>query len=277
MLLDSHQHFWKYHPKTHSWITDEMFTIRKDFLPKHLAPVLKENKVDGCILVQSEQTEGATQQLIDWAQKNPFVKGIVGWVNLLDEKSLVSCLEKYKQYSIVKGFRHIVQAEATDFLLDKNFKKGLELLATYNYTFDLLIREEQLPKAISLVAQLPQQSFVLDHLAKPSISNGVSSDWEKYIRELAKYPNVYAKLSGMVTETKQYIWKKEEFRAFLDIMVDCFGVNRLMFGSDWPVCLVVADYKEVLGLITDYFSSFSTNDYLKVMGLNATHFYNIQT
>ena len=252
MIIDSHQHFWKYHPDSHSWIDESMKAIAKDFSPSDLKPILDENQVDGCIAVQVDHLEKDTEFLLECAQSNPFIKGVVGWVDL-QASNVNDRLAYFSKNNLFKGVRHIVQAEPVDFMLGHAFQNGISQLAQYGLTYDILIYPHQLKNAIKLVEKFPNQSFVLDHIAKPKISDGVSENWKSNIEKLASHKNVYCKLSGMVTETNNFRWKINDFTPFIDTIVNAFGIDRVMFGSDWPVCLTAANYNEVLNIITKYF------------------------
>lgn len=275
MIIDSHQHFWNYDPVRDSWIDESMEVIRKDFLPIDLEPILNVNNVDGCIAVQADQSEEETEFLLDCADQNPFIKGVVGWLDLRAD-NIEERIAHYYKNKLFVGVRHVVQGESDDeFMLKPAFLNGISKLEKYGLTYDILIHQEQLEQAIALVERFPKQQFVLDHIAKPKISKGVDAKWEKNIRALASYKNVACKISGMVTETQDFKWHKNEFSAFLDIIIDAFGVDRVLYGSDWPVCLLAGKYKEVLQIIEEYFTSFSSEEKLKVMGDNAVRIYNL--
>ncbi|MEA5429107.1 amidohydrolase family protein [Arcicella lustrica] len=275
MTIDSHQHFWQYDAQRHDWISEEMKVIQRDFLPSDLAPILQENNISGCVAVQADQTLAETDFLIDLANKNDFIKAVVGWVDLL-AVDVDDTLEQYAEHKIVKGFRHIVQGEAdTEFMLRPKFKAGITALGAFDFTYDILIYHYQLEQAIQLAKFFPNQKFVLDHIAKPDIKSGEYAAWQTNIKKLALHQNVYCKLSGMVTEGEWKDWKVSDFKIYLDTVVKAFGTERIMYGSDWPVCLVAAQYEEQLGIVNEYFSAFSSLEKKKVMGANALKFYNI--
>lgn len=274
MRIDSHQHFWKYQAEKHAWIDDSMRKIRKDFLPEDLAPILKANNVDGCIAVQADQTETETQFLLNCAEKNDFIKGVVGWVDLR-ANNIEERLKHFSENPYFKGVRHVVQAEADDFMLGDDFQNGISKLEQFNLTYDILIFPSQLPAAIALVEKFPNQKFVIDHIAKPAISSGLDETWVYGMRQLAKHDNVFCKVSGMITETQNFKWHQQNFIPFLEVIFNAFGVDRIFFGSDWPVCLVAGEYKEVQDIITDYFTNQSKEVIEKIMGINAAKFYNI--
>ena len=256
MKLDSHQHFWKYSPQQHNWIDDSMVSLKRDFLPNDLEPHLIENKIEACVVVQADQSEKETEFLLELATQYEFIKGVVGWVDLR-AKNVEERLQFYSQNQYFKGVRHIVQSEKQDFLLDPAFQNGIGKLGNLNLTYDLLIYSHQIEAAIKLVSQFPNQKFVLDHLAKPNIKNGKIDPWKNQIQRLAQFSNVSCKISGMVTEADHVQWKPSDFIPYLDIVFEAFGENRILFGSDWPVCLLAASYQEVYHLITDYTANFS--------------------
>ena len=273
-IIDSHQHFWKYHPQNHAWINEDMKIIQKDFLPEELASIFGKESIDGCISVQVYQTEAETQFQIELSKNNPFIKGVVGWINLISP-SIETALEKYHTQTIVKGFRHILQGEAKGFMLQPRFIDGLKVLANNNYTYDLLIYHHQIPEAIELLKDLDELKIVVDHIAKPDIKNGDISEWSKNIKALAKYPNVHCKISGMTTEADWRKWTSEELTPYLNIVVEAFSINRLMFGSDWPVCLVASSYHQWLRTVKDYFSTFTKEEQAKIFAANCESFYTL--
>lgn len=274
MTIDSHQHFWQYNPIKHQWINDDMADIRKDFSPDDLFPLLQKNNIDATVLVQVDQTETETNLLIDLASKYNFIRGIVGWVDLKSD-NIQDRLSYYKQNDIVKGFRHILQGEDPEFMLEQKFLKGIAALKWFNLTYDILIFPRHLSAAIELVKKNPNQLFVIDHIAKPYIKLGLIQEWKDGIEAISKFDNVYCKISGMVTEADFAKWNQNDFRPYIDIVVNAFGTKRIMFGSDFPVCLVAASYEEVLSIAQDYFSSFSITEQQDFFGNNAIHFYNL--
>ncbi|MBC7891320.1 MAG: amidohydrolase family protein [Sphingobacteriaceae bacterium] len=275
MKIDAHQHFWKFDPIRDAWITESMTAIRRDFGPTDLKPCLDQHGFNGCVAVQADQSEDETNFLLGLADEHAFVKGVVGWVDFR-ASNLSERLAHYAAFPKLKGFRHVVQSEADDlFLLRTEFLAGIRALAGYEFTYDLLIYPNQLGVAREFTARFPAQKFVLDHLAKPLIRQGVVDRWKPDIQSLAKHENVYCKVSGLVTEADPEHWHRDDFRPYLDAVVEAFGVNRLLFGSDWPVCLLAAEYAEVVGLVEDYFSGFSKTEKAKIWGGNAAKFYNL--
>lgn len=276
MKIDSHQHFWNYDPAKYSWINDAMHKIKKDFLPSDLAPVLQKNSIDGTVAVEAFHSEKETEFLLDLASEFSFIKGVVGWVDLYSE-NVGSRLEMFSKNPIFKGVRHTVYDEKGEFLTETLFQKGIAALEELGLTYDLLIFEHQLPGAIELVKKFPKQRFVLDHMAKPRISpDGPSEEWTSNIRTLAENKNVFCKVSGLVTETPEFQWEKEDFKPFLKVVVEAFGEDRLMFGSDWPVCLSAAEYEDTLAIVNNYFSAAGEETLDKVFGANAAGFYNLK-
>ncbi|WP_296635663.1 amidohydrolase family protein [Polaribacter sp.] len=273
MIIDSHQHFWKYNPVRDAWIDESMEVIRRDFLPKDLKPILNNNGVDGCIAIQADQSEHETDFLLNCAKENPFIKGVVGWVDLRAD-NVEERLAYYSQNKQLKGIRHIVQAENNDFVLQADFQNGISKLEQFGLTYDLLVFPPQLEASIELVKAFPNQKFVLDHIAKPYIKDQKIEHWKTEITALAKAPNVFCKLSGMVTEADIKHWQPSDFKPYLDVVFKAFGTDRVMYGSDWPVCLLGASYSQVLKIVTDYISEFSDTEKAKILGGNALNFYN---
>jgi len=275
MIVDAHQHFWFYNAQKHAWINDEMAVLKRNFLPTDLQAVYQQNGIDACVAVQADQSEAETDFLLELAEEYDFIKGVVGWIDLRSEK-IEERLAHYAQLPKLKGFRHVVQDEPDrEFMLGKHFSEGLSLLSKYNFTYDILIFPTQLEAAIKTVQRLPSQKFVLDHIAKPYIKTGKIATWEKHIRELASHSNVYCKISGIVTEADWVNWKQKDFEPYLDVVFDTFGVDRLMFGSDWPVCLLGGQYTEVKGILEEYISKRSKEATAKIFGLNAASFYQL--
>ncbi|WP_281635497.1 amidohydrolase family protein [Flavobacterium marginilacus] len=273
--IDSHQHFWKFDPIRDSWIDDSMQKIQRDFLPEDLLPLLTENKFQGCVAVEAHQSEEQTNFLADLASKNDFIKGIVGWVDLRSE-NISERLNHFSNNKIIKGFRHVVQAEADDFMLRNDFRNGIATLKEFNFTYDILIFHRQLPAAIDLVTRFPEQKFVIDHIAKPNIKSGEIASWEKDIKEIAKFDNVSCKVSGMVTEADWNNWKSQDLKPYLDVIFENFSTDKLMFGSDWPVCNVAADYAAVVNTLENYIAQFSIQEQNKIWFENAEAFYKLE-
>ncbi len=273
--IDAHQHFWKFNPVRDAWITDEMSAIQKDFMPKDIFPLLQQHEFTGTVVVQSDQSEEENSFQLKNATEYDFIKGIVGWVDL-QAGNIEDRLAYYAQFSKMKGLRHVLQGETDRALMLKPaFKNGISLLNKYNFTYDILIFPDQLEYAAELVKEFTNQMFVIDHIAKPDIKNKKIKDWKKDIQNIAEAENVYCKISGMVTEADLKNGKKEDFHPYMDTVVEAFGTNRIMYGSDWPVCLLAAPYGSVLDIVKEYFSSFSKNEQDNFFGKNACTFYNL--
>jgi L-fuconolactonase len=276
MNIDAHQHFWKYNAQRDGWITDEMSVLKRDYLPDELSVELVANGVDACIAVQADQSEDDTYFLLDVAAKYTAIAGVVGWIDLRSP-AVGARLEHFSKYQKLCGFRHIVQSEPDDeFMLREDFLRGIASLARFNFTYDILIYPKQLPAAIKLVRRFPKQRFVIDHIAKPEIKAGKMSPWAERIREIGGNPNVFCKVSGMVTEADWKDWRAGDFRPYLDVVFEAFGTDRLLFGSDWPVCLVAGSYARVKEVVEDYIRKFSDIDKKKIFGSNAAHFYGLR-
>lgn len=275
MIIDSHQHFWNYEPIKHEWIGDNMAAIRSDFTPIDLKKVYNENGIDGCVAVQADQTLAETDFLLELASQNDYIKGIVGWVDL-HANDIDEVLEKYSQYEKIKGFRHVVQEEPDhNFLLRPNFLRGIKALEKYDFTYDILIFPHQLGATLEFVKQFPNQKFVIDHIAKPYIKDGFYEGWATLIKEIAKQENVYCKISGMITEADYKSWTEAQLHPYMDLVFNAFGSQRIMFGSDWPVCLVAGNYSEVKSIVTNFISKIPEVEQKAIMGENAIQFYNL--
>ncbi|MBV9961118.1 MAG: amidohydrolase family protein [Parafilimonas sp.] len=274
-IIDSHQHFWKYNNKDFDWITDDMSVIQKDFLPGELQSIYKENNIEGCVAVQVNQTEEENNFFLNLANQFDFIKGIVGWVDLMAD-DIEDKLSYWSQYKKIKGFRHILQgAKDRALMLTPVFKNGIGCLSKYNFTYDILIYPDQLVYALALAVRFPNQKFIIDHLAKPYIKFGDTEQWKKDMEAFKICQNVYCKISGMVTEADWNDHSLQTFKPYLDVVTETFGTKKIMFGSDWPVCLVAASYKNVLQIVKDYFSSFSINEQKDIFSNNAIEFYNL--
>lgn len=276
MRVDSHNHFWKYDPVRDSWMDDSMESIRRNFMPVDFLDILKANDIGGTVAVQADQSAEETKFLLSLSKKHPEIVGVVGWVDL-QSPDIVAQLAEYALSKKLVGFRHIVQGESDpDFMQRPDFVNGISHLGAFNFTYDILIFPHQLSSAIELVQSFPNQRFIVDHLAKPYIKKGLIKEWNKNIRRLGAFTNVYCKVSGMVTEANWQEWDYEDLVPYMDVVVDAFGINRLMFGSDWPVCLLAASYRQVLNITEKYFSSFSTDEQKLFFGQNAIDCYNLQ-
>lgn len=275
MVVDAHQHFWEYNPQHHGWISEDMAAIRRDFMPGDLAPVYAKNEVAGCVALQVDQTEEENQFLIGLAADNSFIKGIVGWVDLR-AANIGERLDFYSSMKIIKGFRHIVQVETDkSFLLGEFFTRGISMLRSYNFTYDILVYANQLDQVEQFVQRFPDQPFIIDHLAKPDIKSRSIDDWTKRMSNIAKHKNVYCKLSGMVTEADWKKWTYQDLEPYMQAVLNAFGAERLVYGSDWPVCLVAAAYERQFEVVKTFIGSLSHSEQQKILGENAVRFYHL--
>jgi L-fuconolactonase len=275
MKLDSHQHFWSYDAVQYPWIPQGS-PLQRDWLPEDLAALQKPLGFEGSIAVQARQTVEESRWLLTLADHAPSVRGVVGWVDLRSP-GVEAQLAELAPHPKFRGVRHVVQDEPdVNFMLGAEFQRGIGKLAAFKLTYDILIYPQQLPAAIALAQKFPAQPFVLDHIAKPNIKDGTLDPWRAQIRELAQAPNVMCKVSGMVTEAKHEGWKEEDFRPYLDVVFEAFGTERLMFGSDWPVCLLAGSYAQVLALVNDYVVPHDPASRAKVLGENAMRFYGVK-
>lgn len=274
MIIDSHQHFWKYSPQTHGWVSDDMSVLKRDFLPDHFVEIVERQKIEGTVAVQADQSEEETKFLLSLAAQFPFIKGVVGWVDLRDDV-LEKKLEGFKENIVLKGFRHIVQSEPQGFLQNEKFINGVNKLAGHDFSYDLLIYHHQLAEALAFAQKTTNVRIVLDHIAKPSIKTGQKTRWELNLAALATFENISCKLSGMVTEANWNQWTYEQLEPFIDEVFECFGPDRIMYGSDWPVCLLAGNYEDQFSVVEKYISRLSENEKRKVLGENAKRFYNL--
>jgi len=273
MRIDAHQHFWRYSAEEYDWIDDSMASLRRDFLPLDLKPELDAAGFDACIAVQARQTLEETRWLLELADENPFIAGVIGWVDLRAE-SVREQLAELSENPRLVGVRHVVQAEPDDrFLLRPDFLRGIAALQEFDLTYDILIYPRHLPVAVEFVSRFPQQHFVLDHLAKPFIKAQTIEPWASNIRELARFPNVFCKVSGMVTEADWTSWKPEHFQPYLETALQAFAPDRLMIGSDWPVCRVAGSYSKVMSLVIEFLDQHAPDAREKLLGGNAQRAY----
>jgi L-fuconolactonase len=276
MHIDAHQHFWIYDPREYEWIDETMTPLRRDFLPANLRQELEREGFQGSVAVQARQSLRETRSLLDFATQSPFILGVVGWVDLRSPQAGAD-LKQLAQNPKLVGIRHIVQSEPDDrFLLQSDFLRGISLLGQFDLAYDILIYPKHLTVAAEFVRRFPEQRFVLDHMAKPEIRSGKINQWKKGIAELAAYPNVYCKLSGLVTEADCNRWKPEDMRPYLDAAFEYFEANRLMIGSDWPVCTLAGSYSQVMGLVKEYLSGHSEQEREAVLGGNAKRFWRLK-
>ncbi len=276
MRLDAHQHFWKYNPAQHVWMTDDMAVLRRDYLPDELQPLLRAAGFDGTIAVQARQMIEETEWLLQLAGEHDYIQGVVGWVDL-QSPSVRTQLEKFSRHPKLVGVRHVVHDEPDDdFMLRPEFRRGIGQLPEFDLTYDLLLFPKHLPVAAKLVAEFPQQRFVLDHIAKPAIRDGLVSPWREDLRRLAEFPNVCCKLSGLVTEAPWKQWRPEQFHPYLEVVLSAFGPERVMIGSDWPVCTLSADYTTTMNIVFHHLRQYPAAVREQALGGNCARFYGIK-
>ncbi|MGB3065512.1 amidohydrolase family protein [Sphingobacterium thalpophilum] len=275
MRIDTHQHFWKFDPVRDSWITDEMHEIQRDFTPLDIQFLLERNGFAGSVAVQASQSAMETAYLVGLSKEYAFIKGVVGWVDL-QAQDIDQQLADYRSESIIKGFRHVVEGESDpDFLIRPAVLNGLKALAEFGYTYDLLIRPRHYAATLQCVEQNPRLQFVLDHIAKPPIKSREFDEWAAFIDRLAAFPNVVCKVSGLATEADWTAWKLDDFKQYVDHIVDRFGKQRIMYGSDWPVCLLAASYEESIAIVEDKLGQFTTAEKNAFWAENAIRIYNL--
>ena len=273
--VDAHQHFWRYSAEEYGWINDAMRVIRRDFLPVDLLPLLRETGVDATVAVQTCHSLEETEWLLRLAGEYDWIAGVVGWVSLADREIDV-VLERFASDAKFRGVRHVLQAEPDEYMLRHDFNAGLARLRRYSLVYDALVFEHQLATAIQLVDRHPEQSFVLDHLAKPRIAAQEFEPWRMRIREMARRPHVDCKLSGMVTEADYHAWTLDDMRPYIETVLEAFGPERILFGSDWPVCTVASSYVRWVSVVDEFVKELSADEQKAVWGENAARVYRLQ-
>jgi L-fuconolactonase len=275
MRIDAHQHFWHYQPDTHGWISDEMSVLRKDFMPEELKTPLADFSFDGSVVVQANETYAENDFLLDIAQKHNYIKGIVGWINLLDPNAEIKMIALKSIPSIV-GFRTIMQGSPDEkYLGNKLFYENVKRLASFDYTFDLLVHNNQLDSLIRFTDKLPDNRFILDHLGKPAIKNKEYKEWKSEIKILAANPNMYCKLSGMTTEADLKNWTYNDLYPYMEIAAEYFGIDRICFGSDWPVCLAAGSFATTYSVVDQFCAQLKQEEKDKIFGQNTKDFYKL--
>ena len=274
-MIDAHQHFWRYEPGEYGWIDDSMVAIRRDFLPADLKRAASGTGISGVVSVQARQSTRETAWLLELASNDPFISAVVGWVSLASP-GIEAELERLAGETKLRGVRHVLQDEADDYMLQPAFDRGLGALRGRRLVYDILVFERQLPAAIALVDRHPDQVFVLDHVAKPRIRDGVLEPWRTHVRELARRPNVYCKLSGMVTEADHRSWTVEQLRPYVETVVEAFTPERLMFGSDWPVCLLACGYGRWIDAVRGLLAHLSQTEQQQILGGTACRAYRLE-
>jgi len=274
--IDAHHHLWRYTPSEYDWIDESMQTLRRDFMPDDLKVAMQSAGVDGAIAVQARQTLEETRWLLDLAEANDEIRGVVGWAPIAGE-DFPGVMEEFDGRAKLKGLRHVIQGEKDEnYILREDFNAGIRALAGSGLVYEILIYERHVPQTIEFVDRHPQQVFVLDHVAKPLIAAGIVEPWATRMRELAKRENVWCKVSGIVTEADWKTWTPEKLKPYMDVAVEAFGPQRLIVGSDWPVCLVACSYERWWHVLREYFAEFSDAERAQVFGGNAIQVYNLQ-
>jgi len=276
MRIDAHQHFWKYHAQQQQWIDHHMSAIKRDFLPEQLSLLLQAEQMDGCIAVQADETRAETDFLLDLARQYPFIKAVVGWVDMLSAE-IASELDRYRNQDRLVGFRHVIEAEPdSDFLMQDLFLKSMRELTKRGYTYDLLIRPRHFQSTLACVQHNPQQQFILDHMAKPDIKNQDFSSWAVFIEAIAAFPNVACKVSGLLTEAHWQRWNIADFEPYIQYVMDCFGKDRIIFGTDWPVSTLSGTYADCQAIIEPCMVDFTAAEKAAFYGGNAMRIYQIK-
>jgi len=276
MTIDAHQHFWQFNPVRDAWMREgSMSAIRRDFLPADLQPLLTKCGIEACIAVQADQSETETEFLLELADRHAFIRGVVGWVDLR-AKNLPERLDFFSQFPKIRGFRHILQGEAPAFMLQPRFTDGVKALGKRGFTYDILVFPKHLKAVKTFVRRLDDQPLVIDHLAKPYIKKGLIKQWEKDMRSIAEHKNVFCKVSGMATEADWEAWRETDFTPYLDVALEAFGAGRLLYGSDWPVCLLAASYDRQWALAKHFIGKLSPSEQAGIWGANAARCYIIR-
>ena len=269
MRIDAHHHFWNYNGTDYDWIDEDMEVIRRDFLPADLEPLIRAAGIDGVVTVQARSCVAETVRLLGFASRHAFIKGVVGWVPLISA-DVGTALTQFAANPKFKAVRHVLQGESDpNYMLRADFNRGISLLLDFDLAYDILIVERQLPQTLQFVDQHPEQRFILDHIAKPRIRDGAINPWREWLRKLARRPNVWCKLSGVVTEADYQSWTEAGIKPYLETALAAFGPARLMFGSDWPVCEVACDYLRWVTLVRNFLSRLSACEQEAILGLNA--------
>ena len=275
MKIDTHQHFWKYSKEQYPWITEGMEVLAQDRLPSDLNPLLRENGIDGTIAVQARQLIEETEALLAMADEYDSIRGVVGWVDLR-RPNVQAQLEKFKDRAKMVGVRHVVQDEPDDkFVLREDFMRGISRLKDYDLVYEILIFPHQLPATIELLEKFPEQVFILDHMAKPYIKDKKISQWQSNIDKLASFDNVSCKISGMVTEADWHNWSKEDFKPYMEVVLEAFGTKRLTIGSDWPVCTLAGEYGNVISIAADFITQLSNSEQKSIWQENPVRIYGL--
>jgi L-fuconolactonase len=275
MIIDTHHHFWHYREEEYGWIDDSMEVLKRDYLPADLEAEITGAAVTGTLVVQARQVIDETRWLLELAGRNPFIRGVIGWVDLRSPR-LKEQLERFSGNRKLVGVRHVIQDEPDDFMLQPAFLRGIGMLEDYQLVYDLLLFPRHLKLATALVSTFPRQRFVLDHMSKPAIRSGIMEPWRRDLEALSKQPNVWCKVSGLVTEADHQKWKFEDFIPYLEVVFNTFGTDRIMLGSDWPVCRLAGEYREVMDIPAEYMVHMDEADIRKVYRENAVQCYRLE-
>ena len=276
MMIDTHHHLWKYKPKDYGWMDNSMAVLKQDYLPEDLASELQNSGISGTVVIQARQSIDETRWLLELADRHSFIKGVVGWLDLCSPM-LEQHLKEFASYPKLVGVRHVIHDEPDDdFMLGADFMKGIAQLEAYELCYDLLLFPRHLLRAVKLVRTFPNQHFVLDHLGKPQIKAGKIERWKNDIARLAGYPNVWCKLSGMVTEADHKQWHYKELLPYMEVVLNAFGPDWIMLGSDWPVCRLAGEYSEVLNVVHEFIKSLKNSDQEKILYRNAVDCYQLK-
>jgi L-fuconolactonase len=273
--IDTHQHFWRYRSESYAWIDARMSALQRDFSPADLQPALNAAGIDGTIAVEARGHLEETEHLLSIAERTPFVRGVVGWLPLT-EPSAAALLERYASRPKLRGLRHWLGASSDlSYMFGEAVQRGVALLAPTGLSFDLMLWPPQLASAPAFVDRHPNQVFILDHLAKPYVESAQIEPWRTDLRELAKRPNVYCKLSGLTTEAHWLDWRPSDLAPYLDVALEAFTPRRLMFGSDWPVCTLATSYVGWADTVAHWASELSAADRDRIFGGTALEVYRL--
>lgn len=275
MLVDSHQHFWQVGRFDYPWMNSSVEVLYRDYLPAQLKPILVENGVSKTVLVQASNSLDESRWLLSLAEANPFIAGVVGWVDLTND-DVDRQLEELSSHATFKGVRHLVESEPQeDWLIQPEVLRGLQRVSAYNLSYDLLVHPCHLKYVLRVADACPDLPLVIDHMAKPSIVTGKISEWLEELRPVAANKNIRCKLSGLVTEASWSSWQTSDLRPFVECALELFGPERLMFGSDHPVCLLAASYKRVLESFQEILQGLTEHERELIFTTNATRFYRL--
>jgi L-fuconolactonase len=274
LIVDCHQHFWQVGRFNYPWMSPDLGVLYQDYLPEALSPLLPRHGVMQTVVVQASNSLEETRWLLELAEHHPFIAGVVGWIDLKGEAERE--LDELAAHPRFKGVRHLVESEPDDeWLAQAEVIRGLRALGARGISYDLLVHPRHLPAAISVVAQCPEVNFAVDHLAKPPIARGEITEWAQEFRKIARFDNVWCKLSGLVTEADWKGWSPRDLKPFVDVALECFGPRRLMFGSDWPVCLLAADYDCLVEAMQSLLAELNEADRRMILAENAARFYRL--